>query len=575
MGIPCDTDNRLAGPVGTTPIQWISPPGEPPSTKLPAAFSSEPGDSGTPGYLATARAQAQRANESATALARLAQAELNAGEIQAALSAAKQVLEINDSDRDSAAEFAAVQVMRAGGAASTAREHLQRTSPSDEIGQGIRARLAIECGELDEARGLVKHLSTYDGLLMGGWLALRASEHARAIALFRGATRLAGQTPDVLVNTGYSYAALGHMGHAIRATREAQALAPHRRLIAFNLVNFYLAVGEYEQASRALEPLRQHSPDDVEIALARAHIALRAGDRRGAHKILQRSRTSSSWASASPIRRAELESNLAVVRWISGQRPLAATRKLVIEQLEASDYQSLSMASLLPSLLPKFSDREQLATLLARLESRHEPDSLLFLRAREALLRRDEQASISLGVKWSETHPFNPVAAAFAMQMLGSFSNERERAIALGLEAITRAPGDKLLVNNVAYALALEGRTREARTVLGKIATTETTPAVVATRGLVEMISGNVRVGMKGYADAGALASKQGDEAIARLAELNLELALLHMDRDVLLKLDIEAPQALQLKGSAADDPAVWLLGKRAEHEGIPVFWEE
>jgi tetratricopeptide (TPR) repeat protein len=100
------------------------------------------------------------------------------------------------------------------------------------------------------------------------------------------------------VNTGYCYAALGHMRQAIKATHQAQTLAPHRRMVTFNLVNFYLAVGAYDAAAHALGPLREHYPDDVEIALALAHIALRAGDRKRAHKILQKARTSSSWVSA-------------------------------------------------------------------------------------------------------------------------------------------------------------------------------------------------------------------------------------------------------------------------------------
>jgi Flp pilus assembly protein TadD len=574
MSLPCDTNRRLAGPVGTTPIQW-APPGNPPVPQLPTTSFLEPGEPMIPGYLATARAHAHTAPVSRTALARLAQAELSAGDTQAAVVAATLVLDTPDQERDLSAELAAVQVLRAGGVAETAREHIENTVITDDVGRGIRARLAIECGNLDDAQRLVQDTATFDGLLIAGWLAMRECQHPRAIALFRRADRLAGPTPDVLVNTGYSYAALGHMRHAIKATRRAQMLAPHKRMIAFNLVNFHLAVGAYDAATRALGPLHKHYPDDVQIALALAHIALRAGDRRRAHKILQQARTSSSWVSAPLVQRAELQGNLAVLRWINGERSLPATRKVVLEQLELSDYESLSMASLLPGLLPHFSDQKQLAVLLKRLETRHDASTLMFLRVHDAILRRDAEDTVALAVQCAETHPFSPVAAAVAVQLLADLAGDRDRAITLGVDALKRAPGDALLVNNLAYVLALAGRTREARTVLGKLTEREDTPALVATRGLVEMLAGNVRAGLTGYVDARELAVKQGSDRVALLATLNLKLALHRVDRATLSKLGLDVTETVVFPCSAEDDPVVWLLTRRAEHEGIPVSWSE
>lgn len=482
-------------------------------------------------------------------------------------------LDMMDQGHDAAAEFAAVQVLRAGGAAQTAREHIGRASLTDDVGRVIRARLAIECGEFEEARHSVRDTSTFDGLLTAGWLALRDDQHPQAIALLRGASRLAGPTPDVFVNMGYAYAALGHLRKAIKATEQAQALAPHRRIIAFNLVNFYLAVGAYRKATEALAPLSAHYPKDVQIALALAHIALRAGDRKRAHKILQQARTSSSWVSAPRVQRAELHSNLAVLRWINGEGTLIATRKVVLEQLELCDYESVSMASLLPGLLPHFSDQKQLAVLLKRLEGHHEAGALMFLRVHDALLRKDAAATVALAVQSSKAHPFSPVAAAIAVQYLSDLAGDREQAIDLGLDALKRAPGDALLVNNLAYVLALAGRTREARTVLGKLPERKATPALIATRGLVDMLSGNVRAGLTGYADARDLAMKEGNERVARLASLNLKLALRRVDLTTLRNLGENVIEPVVFPSAAEDDPVVWLLARRAEHEGIPISW--
>lgn len=575
MSLSCNANNRLAGPVGTTPIQFVSPPTGTPLFEAAAKAFPEADPAIVPGYLAIARAHAGAASESPTALARLAQAELSAGETDSAVAAAMAVLDLSRNGVDPAAEFAAVQVLRAGGAAEKAQDHIRDALPSDEIGRSFRARLAIECGDLDRARLLVDGVATFDGLFTRGWLAMQDFDYPRAIALFRRATRVGGPTPDVLTNVGYSYAALGHMRHAIRATRQAQALAPHTRMIAFNLVSFYLAVGDYAAATHALEPLKRVFPDDVEIALVLAHISLRANDRRGANKLLQAARTSKSWATAPLVRRAELEANLALLRWFTGRNSLAAARKIVLDQLALTGYESLPMASLLPAMLPAFSDRKLLKTSLVRLEAKHGAEALLFLRVHDALLGQDAEAAVSLAIEWAQSCPFNPVAAGEAIQLLGDLAGDREQAIELGRDAITRAPGDSLLLNNLAYVLALSGKTREARTVLGKVRMPDSSPAVIATRGLIDLLSGDVSVGIAGYERARERAIEQGAERVAQLATLNLDMALRRVDPATLNKLDIELAPQLEIPSSCKDDPGIWVLAKRAEHDGVPVSLSE
>jgi len=571
MSLPCSTNSRLAGPVGTTPIQFVSPPTGPPLAGANATAFPDPSAPTTPGYLATARAHAEMASESPTALARLAQAELSAGDSDAALSAATAVLDLPLDKTDPAAEFAAVQVLRAGGAAQKAQQHLRDADTTDEIGRSFRARLAVECGDPDKARLLVEDVATFDGLFLGGWLAIQSADYPRAIALFRHATRIAGPTPDVLTNAGYAYAALGHLKHAIHSTRQAQGLAPHERMIAFNLVSFYLADGEYAKATHALEPLKRVYPDDVEIALVLAHIALRENDRKRAHKILQTARTSKSWATAPLIRRAELDANLALLRWFIGRHSFDAARKIVLAELARTEYESLPIASLLPVLLPTFSDRKQLETLLGHLEAKHEPKALLFLSVHDALLRRDAESAVALAIEWAESEPFNPVAAGSAMQLLGDVAGDREGAIALGRDAISRAPGDPLLLNNLAYVLALSGNTREARSVIGRVKMPDVSPSVIATRGFIDLLSNHVGAGIDGYKRAGTVAVAQGRERVAKLAALNLDVALRSVDPAILEANGIELEPQVVIPSSLRDDPGAWVLAIRAARDGIPV----
>jgi Flp pilus assembly protein TadD len=521
--------------------------------------------------LAVARSHRESYPDSPTALARLAQAELSAGHREKAKAAAISTLDQLKRVADPSAELAAVEVLRATGDAAAARSHLANTGRASNLARAAEARLAIDCGDFLEAQALLEGAETTDGVLLLAWLALRESRYPDAISLLRRAMRITGPAPTALINLAYAHAALGHLSNAIRATREAQALAPHQRLAAFNLVSFQLAAGDFLAANDALRPLRRLFPNDIEVALAAAFIAIRAQDQETAHRELQRARTSSAWASAPNDRRAELEANLAMLRWWTAQRGPDETRGIVLDQLKRTEYRSLAIAGLLPGVFTRCSERPGLEQVVKHLEVQHQKQDLTFLAVFNAMLGREAKEAVDLAVEWAHREILNSTAASTAILLVGDLAGDYEQAIQLGLDALSRAPRHASIVNNVAYVLALADRAHEARRILSRVDERTLTIPLIATCALVDLGLGNMDAGVAGYERARQRALDEGNERMADLVEANLKLALHRLNSSEPAKLERDGAQHLGISHQYKDDPTYWVLSVRAEREGLAV----
>lgn len=562
--------DRLATPVDSTPMRAL-PPLPPGLVNHVSTSSDEPGDdagSVTPSYLVAARQLVGRHKHSAIAFARLAQAEQSAGNTDAAASAAERGLRLAIEDGDASAQLATAQVLLASGRARAAAATLRETS-AHRVPSVLLARIAIESGNKDEAGRHLEHADGYEALTLRAWLALEANSYADAISMLRRACKVSGFTPGVLNNLGYAHAALGSLKKATRETQLAQALAPTDRLIAFNLVSYHLGAANHKGAHRALDRLEAIFPYDVEVALVRADVNLRAGERRRAHQVLQRARTSPGWAAAPLVRRAELDANLAFLRWLTKQRDRVATLSAVIDELKRTNYESLGIASLLPALMSRTRDSGEFEELLTHLAERHPRTELTNLELHLAVLHHETDHALALGREWAHSEPLNPVAAAAAVQLLVDLAGEHDEAIQIGLEALSRMPADLMLVNNVAWALALAGQANRARHLLHRLEHCVPTVTLTATDALVAMMEGAIAEGIAGYDRARDGALQNGDIRYARLVELNKILALRHLPRAVLESQGLPVPTAVEVPDDWEGDLSLWLLSHRAEREGL------
>jgi len=273
-------------------------------------------------------------------------------------------------------------------------------------------------------------------------------------------------------------------------------------------------------------------------------------------------------ASASRSARAELDANLAFLRWITGRRDNATTRQALLDQLQLVDYESLPIAGLLPPLLQRSTDLEVVESLLRQLEGLHPATELFFLRVHHALVCRDAPKVVELAQAWVEHDPLNPLAASIAVQLTADLADDVSTAIEIGRRALRRAPADPALLNNVAYALARGRQLEEARKLLKHVSFDDHV-ALTATRALIDLLSGSIEAGSEGYRRAQDMAFERNHPTLVWLVQAYHTLALRQMDPELLFSYGTTVPDSLVLPANGKDDFNVWIVGQRAVREGL------
>src|SRR5665647_3965767 len=206
-----------------------------------------PVDSFSSAFADDARQLARTHSGSAAATARLAQAELNADQPEAALAAARQAIDLAKSAGDESALSVAAQVLAVLGEWKSAKEALGEIG-NEPYWRLLDAAWLIQEGDATRALERLKGLDTIDGLALRGWLSIKQSDYSRAIRDFRLALRKGSRNPSLLTNLGYAHAATGAMEKAVGETREALRLAPSSKTAGLNLVFYLSACGDFDRA---------------------------------------------------------------------------------------------------------------------------------------------------------------------------------------------------------------------------------------------------------------------------------------------------------------------------------------
>jgi tetratricopeptide (TPR) repeat protein len=523
-----------------------------------------PAPPSAPTFLIRARELAERFPDTPVALARLAQAELAVQSHEAALDAARQALALASKQSDHVVAIAAIQVLFAEGKEEEAEATI-RSLPASETQAVLLARIYAQRGELDEALAALAGISTVDAFMMSAWIALEKHSFSEAIRLYRRALVLGGPNSDALANVGYAYAAIGALSKAISSTLQARELDRSSELILLNLASYYRAQGNLTGALSAILRYQKEHGGGVGLVFAEADLRLSMNDPRGAENTLRRVRTSEAWVDATLQERAELEANLTYVRWRLGKQSRSETLSELVRQLERTEFASLEIASMLPALLKKSEDAERLAGLLSRLKDAHPTQMFYRLQVQLAILKFSFGTAVDIALEWNEKTDFDPMAPSMAVYLLTDVAARPTEAVELGLQALPKFPGFKPLINNLGYALALAGDYGRARRLLPD----ETDDVhLIATRGLVELLSGRTDEGLAAYDRAESLANKQGDEELTALVRYNRVLFLtvaMHRQHD-----SAEETNTLELPSDWEDDPNLVLLAHIAEREGVP-----
>jgi Flp pilus assembly protein TadD len=553
-----EEDLSLVAPVELLPM--------PPAFMSASAFLDDvlPESPTEPGFLIRARLLSEEHPKSATAQVRLAQAELAAGETALAIEAAERAAVLLRDVDDESAVIGAAQVFIWADAVDRAADVISRR-PLTPLTKILAARIAIAAERLDVADALLADLESRDALMTRGWVLVRLGRFEESVRVLRLALRQR-LSSAALTNLGYAYAALGARRKAVRVTKQARTLDPASQLVRFNLISFFVADGDFDEAIAEAHALQEYRPADLRPILAEAAVWATSGSLDKAHRLLRRARTSALWAAGSLIERSELEANLAFIEWQLRIKTLVEARSIVVQALERAEFKASGLSWMLPALMNTTTERDQLERLTQHLAEANPRERFHRLHVQLALLRCDFDQATQLAVNWAHSELFDSSAAGTAVYLLVEAKAAYQEAIDLGTKFLKRAPVARQLINNVAYALALSGRLEEARALLGRIDATDNV-YLIATRALVDILSGEWERGLREYDQAYELAQQSEDERLAQRVRLNRALAVWRA-RDLNKE---EASVALELPEEWRKDPHIVLLKRIAEREGVPI----
>lgn len=492
--------NRLAAPTETMTAR-------PEAIRRSPTLTAEVGEeaSGVTAVLDQAEHLVTQHPTSAAAFARLAHAALAVGNEGRARRAARQVLAIDSATEDPPSLVAAAQVLTVTGDSEIAEQALARLG--GRWFSHLYAQFAVERGDLETALGRLGEVADPVGESLRGWLYLQSGRFEEAIRTFRRVVALGFVSPELYVNLGYAYGAVGSLSKAVRATQSAVGLAPANRTASFNLAAFRAATEDEHGAVAALRKLAAYYPETLSVAFAIAETYSQFRHYDAAERELRRASTSQAGWAADPIERLELKANIAALQGLQGKLAPIAVRTTIFECLEGTGYQSLSLGRMLAPMFGRVSDRESLAGIYEKLSRLHPAEELLPLAARTAFLGLELEKATELAEAWMASDPFDVEAASMVTYLLIEVKGDAEAAARIGRTMLRRYPHAWLLANNTAYALVLLDQCKEAQKLLAGF---EENSIAIATKALAEVRSGNIEQGLELYKTAATAAQEAG-----------------------------------------------------------------
>lgn len=209
-------------------------------------------------------------------------------------------------------------------------------------------------------------------------------------------------------------------------------------------------------------------------------------------------------------------------------RDVAKARKLFEKSIEVAPQLTSAPYVNLGRLLHKEGDsggaREILRTCI-ELFPRETDAGILFAAVCETLGRVDD-GIVQLRALIAEPDA-PPAVYSYLGALLADGKGDFDQAIEVLTAGYERWPTDPILINNLAYVHLMRGTLDKASAFLDHLPRSLENPYVLATRGLLALLKGDLEGAQRGYADAERLAAVQGQPEVARAArqKLHLELA--------------------------------------------------
>lgn len=406
-------------------------------------------ESGSAAIALEARALAEAHPESAAMWARLAQAELAAGEAEHSLDAAQHVFSVAEPS-DVPALMSAVRVIRA-------LDKWDEIGPSllerSDIHSGTLALLAARSGNVESAtQWLVDH--EHDSApAVRGWLELRRGDSQAALRHLRRASRSTVPQASSLVNLGYAYARQGSWRKAIRVTSEALLRDPTSKVASLNLAGFLMTLGDADAAIDVLKSAGARGFDpDIQEAVVRFRLHRDKDPQKADRALVQL------------IRRLRVQGETGRIPAVEGLRALIQFQYGFLDHeevtrtlrrlLDSYDFSDVGTAVAYAGFLNDASETGEIGRILAELRSRGcDENELLGIQVREKLLKFEFEEALSDAREWDRLEPFHQAPPSLITYLQCIYRADFEDVVVYGTASLKRQPGNEMLANNVAYAL--------------------------------------------------------------------------------------------------------------------------
>jgi tetratricopeptide (TPR) repeat protein len=460
---------------------------------------------------------ARKANDapSSTAFAALAQAHAALDERDEAVEAARRALAasldpIGQATDVSSARVSA-EVMHRFGRGQEAYDSLAYADGSGSLTL-TRALIASDLGRPQDALNLVEGRVGPMFDAFRGYVLASQEMFQQAVPHLRAALREVPDDADSALNLSVALWNLGGQRKATSVALRAARTSPGRKDISLHLMDLLLRQGDFTRLAAEIRELRRAGVvPDSQFLTVEARLHLGQGNRAKALPLLERAFKEAA-AEGNTVMQGEIASNSVIIRHDIGRitrDEMAAELGKLLDQYPENDAVVVNYAK----VVDRRSKAPKLRAGMERVAGGTTPTRRAYLRHYVAFLEGDNETAASSALEWFESEPTNPQAAAAVLVAVGIGLERWNEAEKVADYAIANLPAVPVLVNNVAYILAMVGRADQAVAMMERSVAADTGAedngfVLRATLGLAYLAAGDVEKGMRCYRDAAQLAEQ-------------------------------------------------------------------
>jgi tetratricopeptide (TPR) repeat protein len=331
----------------------------------------------------------------------------------------------------------------------------------------------------------------------------------RSLKLFRQKTRLLCSDAIAWIELALAYTTIGKKEKALRAVKTALQLAPNNRFIIRSTIRCLLHCREQEAAYDILSRHGRTKRDPWLLAsqLAVAEILSKPSHLVSDARDLLQSRH------FHPVDLAELSASLATTELFAGNDKRA--KRLFQQSLTEVTENALAQIIWAKNHI-------RLNVELADLT----PPRNFEAEARCRIRENNWTAALTATLKWRDDEPFSGRPAELATFITSVVEEDFPLAERIAIEGLIANPDHSMLLNNLAFAQACQGKLQNAKAAISKIVLSSvpivSRAAVLATKGLILFREGDLEGGRNGYKAAMDFADEHKLSSVKTMAMIFL-----------------------------------------------------